>query len=160
MKISIIVAIAENNVIGNNGKIPWHSSEDLKHFKKLTTGHHILMGKSTFESMGKPLPNRTNIILSRDHDLKIEGATVFQDLGDAIRFAQERKESELFIIGGQQIYEFALPIAEKIYETLILERYEGDTFFPELPEDKWKETSREEYLDLNPPITFRNLERR
>lgn len=160
MKISIIVATAENNVIGNNGKIPWHSSEDLKHFKELTTGHHILMGKKTLESMGKPLPNRTNIILSRDHNLKIEGATVFQDLGDAIRFAQERKEGELFIIGGQQIYEFSLPIAEKIYQTLVLEKHNGDTYFPELTENKWRETSREEHLDLNPPIIFRNLERR
>lgn len=160
MKLSIIVATAENNVIGNNGKIPWHSREDLKHFKELTTGHHILMGKSTFESIGRPLPNRTNIILSRDHNLKIEGATIFQDLGDAIRFAETRKEQELFIIGGQQIYEFALPIAEKIYQTLVLETHDGDTYFPELSEIKWKEISREEHTDLNPPIIFRNLERR
>lgn len=160
MKISIIVATAENNVIGNNGKIPWHSKEDLKHFKELTTSHHILMGKSTFESMGRPLPNRTNIILSRDHNLIIEGATVFQDLGDAIKFAEMRNEQELFIIGGQQIYEFTLPITEKIYETLVLEKHEGDTFFPKLLEERWKETSREEHLDLNPPIIFRNLERR
>lgn len=160
MKISIIVATAENNVIGNNGKIPWHSKDDLRHFKELTTNHHILMGKNTFDSMGKPLPNRTNIILGRYLNLKIEGVTVFQDLGDAIRFAENRNEQELFIIGGQQVYEFTLPIAEKIYQTLILEKHEGDTFFPALSENKWKEMSREEHLSLNPPIIFRSLERK
>lgn len=160
MRTSIIVAATEDNVIGNKGKIPWHSKEDLKHFRELTTDHHILMGKNTFESIGKPLRNRTNIILSRNRNLKIEGATIFQDLGAAIKFAQERNEQELFIIGGQQVYEFALPIAEKIYQTLVLEKHEGDTFFPNLLDNGWKETSREEHLDLNPPIIFRNLERR
>lgn len=160
MKISIIVAMTEDNVIGSNGRIPWHSKDDMKHFKELTLNHHILMGKKTYESIGKPLPRRTNIILSKNNDLQIEGTTVFQDLGDAIRFAQDRNEHELFIIGGQQIYEFTLPIAEKIYETLVLEKYEGDTFFPSLPKNKWNETSRETHMELNPPIIFRNLERR
>lgn len=160
MKISIIVAMAEGNVIGSNEKIPWHSREDLKHFKELTTGHHVLMGKNTFNSIGKPLPNRTNMILSRDHNLKIEGTTVFQDLGNAIRFARDRNEQELFIIGGQQVYEFTLPITERIYETLVLEKHEGDTFFPLLTEIKWSETSRETHMELNPPIIFRSLERR
>lgn len=150
----------ENNVIGNMGKIPWHSKEDLQHFKELTLEHHILMGKKTYDSIGKPLPNRTNIILSRNSDLKIKGATIFQDLGDAIRFAHNRNEQELFIIGGQQIYEFTLPIAEKIYETLVLEKYDGDALFPNISEDKWKETSRDEHMGLNPPIIFRNFERK
>lgn len=160
MKISIIVAVAEGNVIGNNGKIPWHSREDLKHFRELTTDHHVLMGKKTFDSLGKPLSNRTNMVLSRDHNLKIEGTTVFQDLGDAVKFAEARNEQELFIIGGQQIYEITLPIAQKIYQTLILEKHEGDTYLPKLSEDKWIETSHEEHLDFNPPIIFRAHERR
>lgn len=160
MKISIIVAMDKNNVIGNMGKIPWHSKEDLQHFKELTSGHHILMGKKTYDSIGKPLPNRTNMILSRNGDLKIKGTTIFQGLGDAIRFAHNRNEQELFIIGGQQIYEFTLPITEKIYETLVLEKHEGDAFFPNISKDKWKEISRNECMGLNPPIIFRDLERR
>lgn len=160
MIISIVVATSENNVIGNNGKIPWHSSKDLRRFRSLTSGHHILMGRTTFESIGKTLPGRTNLIISNDESLKINGAVIFQDFNDAVKFAQNRGEKELFIIGGQSIYEIALPRAEKIYQTLVLQSYEGDTYFPELLVKDWKETESKNHLDLNPPITFRTLERR
>lgn len=160
MIISIIVATSENNVIGNNEKIPWHCKEDLKHFKQLTLGHHILMGRKTFESIGKTLPDRTNLIISNNKTLKIEGTVIFQDFNDAVKFARNRGEEELFIIGGQSVYEIALPQAEKIYQTLVLQSYEGDTLFPKLLVNDWKETENEKHLDLNPPITFRTLERR
>ncbi|MEK7550759.1 MAG: dihydrofolate reductase [Patescibacteria group bacterium] len=160
MKISIIVAVSENNVIGKRGQLPWHSSEDLKHFKSLTTGHHILMGRKTHESIGRPLPGRTNIILARDEKFKPEGCFVFQELGEAIRFAKDKKEKELFIIGGEQIYRFTLPLAERIYLTEVKKNFDGDAYFPEINEEKWNELSREEHLDLQPPIIFRTLERR
>lgn len=160
MKISIIVATAENNVIGLNGKIPWHIPKDLKRFREITTGHHILMGRKTYESIGKPLPERTNIILSKQPFLNIEGAIVFQDFGDAVRFAGDRKEKELFIIGGSRVYEFTLPLAEIIYQTLVLESIIGDVKFPQIDKSKWKETSREEHFGNRPEYVFRNLERR
>lgn len=160
MKISIIVAVSENNVIGKQGQIPWHSPEDLKHFKTTTVGHHILMGRRTHESIGKPLANRTNLILTRDEKFKPEGCLVFQELGDAIRFARDKKEDELFIVGGEQIYKFTLPIVERIYLTEVKRTFDGDTYFPEIDEEKWRELSREEHLDLEPPLIFRTLERR
>ena len=160
MKISIIVAASENNVIGNNGKIPWHISEDLKRFKEITTGHHILMGRKTYESIGKPLPNRANLVLTKDEKLKIPGAVIFQDFGEALRFARKRKEEELMIIGGEKIYKFALPLAEKIYLTRVLREYEGDAKLPEIENGKWKLVFNESHLDSNPPFEFRTLERK
>lgn len=160
MKISIVVAVSENNVIGKQGQIPWYSSEDLKHFKSLTTGHHILMGRKTHESIGRPLPDRTNLILTKDEKFKPEGCFVFEELGEAIRFASERKEEELFIVGGEQIYKLTLPMAERIYLTQVKRVFDGDAHFPEIDEEKWQELSREEHLDLEPPLVFRTLERR
>ena len=160
MKISIIVATSQNNIIGDKNKIPWRSKEDLKHFKETTSGHHILMGRKTYDSIGKPLPDRTSIVISTNPNLDTESVKFFNNLDNAIKFANERQENELFVIGGQQIYELTLPIAEKIIQTIVLGEYKGDVLFPEIKTADWKEVSREEHLNLNPPIIFRGLERR
>lgn len=142
MKISIIAAVPENRVIGNEaGEMPWHLPEDLKRFKKITTGHCVLMGYMTFKSIGKPLPKRTNIVLSRKKDLKIDGALVLNSFDRAIKFVKERNETELFIIGGAQIYEQAMPIADKLYITFIYETFEGNTFMPPIPLKEWETTN-------------------
>lgn len=140
MKISIIVAAAENNVIGGENKLLWHLPADLKFFKETTSGHHILMGRKTYESIGKPLPNRVNIVLSQDANYVKDGIFVCKSINEAISFAKNNKESELFIIGGGQIYEKSISIADTIYLTKIDEVFSGDTYFPELTSD-WKLTS-------------------
>ena len=160
MKISIIVANNLNNVIGDNGKIPWKSGEDLKHFKQLTEKHHVLMGRKTFESIGKPLPNRTNLLITKNSEFKREGTVTFNKIEDAINFAKTNNENELFVIGGEQIYRESLTSASTIYQTLVLTNETGDTYFPTIDQNEWKETSRDEHLDLNPPIIFRTLERK
>lgn len=129
MTLSIIVAMAKNRVIGNKGKIPWHLSEDLKRFKQITMGHPVLMGRKTFESIGKPLPGRTNIVISRNEKFRSPGITVARSLQEAVK---RSGEGEAFVIGGAKIYTLALPIAGKIYLTLIEKDFEGDTFFPEV----------------------------
>jgi len=133
--LSIIVATAENNVIGKNNDLIWHLPRDLKHFKETTTEHYIIQGRKTYESYGKPLPNRTNVIITRDKNYKAEGCIVVHSLEDAVKKAQV--DSEPFIIGGGKIYEQALPMADRIYLTRIHENFEGDTFFPELDMNDW-----------------------
>lgn len=160
MKISAIVAVAQNNVIGQKEHIPWHIPEDLKRFKEITSGHHVLMGRKTHESIGKILPDRVNIILSKNSEYKVEGAFIFQELGDAIRFARDHKEKELFIIGGEKLFRFSLPLVEKIYETKVLENYEGDAFFPILKPDAWTITFFEPHKESVPEFEFINLERK
>ncbi|MEE4196449.1 MAG: dihydrofolate reductase [Bacteroidales bacterium] len=134
--LSIIVAVAENNVIGKDNRLIWHLPRDLKHFKETTTGHYIIMGRKTFESNGRPLPNRTNVIISRAKDYHAEGCIVVHSLEEALRKAQD--DSEAFIIGGGKIYELALPLVDRIYLTKIHHSFEGDTFFPEINRDEWE----------------------
>lgn len=160
MKISIIVAVAKNNVIGANNKLLWHISDDLKRFKKITTGHHILMGQKTFESIGRVLPDRTNIILSLDDKYQIPGAFVFNNIDEAIEFAQNRGEDELFVIGGGTIYKQLLDKADKIYLTKVLNEYDGDVKFPVLNLDNWTEVSNEKYKDSDPEYEYIILERK
>jgi dihydrofolate reductase len=143
MNLSIIVAVAENNAIGKNNDLLWRLSADLKYFKKITSGHTIIMGRKTFDSIGKPLPNRRSIVITRDKDLKIEGAEVVNSLAAAISLCE--KESEVFIIGGAEIYHQALPKANTIYLTKVHRSYDADVFFPELLPNEWKEVSREDY---------------
>ena len=133
--ISIIVAIAENNVIGNNNQLIWHISEDLKRFKALTTGHCIIMGRKTFESIGKALPKRTNIVVTRNESFRADGCSVVNSLEAAIEMCGN--EEEVFIIGGGELYRQALPMANKLYITRIHESFEGDTYFPEIEENEW-----------------------
>jgi dihydrofolate reductase len=136
MKISIIVAADEQNGIGKNNQLLCHLPADLKYFKTLTTNHAILMGRKTYESIGKPLPNRTNIIISKTAN-KIEGCFVFNTIEDGIEFARSLNEENLFIIGGDSIYKQSLSMCDTIYLTRIHHQFEADSFFPELNKS-WK----------------------
>ncbi len=160
MKISIIAATAKNNVIGSSGKLPWHISEDLKRFKKTTLNHHILMGRKTFESIGKPLPDRINLVISQNKKLKIKGAKVFDSIKKAINFAKKNKENELFAIGGEKIFNSLIKKTKMIYLTKVLKNYKGDTFFPKIKPNDWKITSREKHYNSNPPFEFLTLRRK
>ena len=146
MKISLIVAMASNRVIGLNNKMPWHLSADLKKFKSITMGSPILMGRKTYESIGRPLPGRTNMIISRNLDYQQEGCLVFNDLKTAFTKAAESTD-EIFIIGGSDLYKAILPMADTIYLTLINRDFEGDTFFPEIDLNEWSEVTREDIKD-------------
>jgi dihydrofolate reductase len=128
--IKIIVAMSENRVIGNNNELIWKLSSDLKRFKDLTTGHPIVMGRKTYESIGKPLPNRRNIIITRNSEYEVEGCETVSSLEEALLLTN----SDCFIIGGGEIYKQSLEIADKIYLTLVHKDLEGDTSFPELDE--------------------------
>lgn len=139
MDISIIVAVAENGVIGNDNQLLWRLSEDLKLFKKRTSLHAVIMGRKTYDSIGKPLPNRLNIVISRSKDLKIEGCTVANSLQDAIEIAKnESDKEEVFIIGGEKIYNLAENLATKLYLTKVDASLEGDAFFNLKPYENWK----------------------
>ncbi len=133
--LSIIVAVAENNVIGKDNSLIWKLPRDMRHFKETTTGHYIIMGRKTFESNGRPLPNRTNVIITRDQDYKADGCVVVHSLEDAIKEAKD--DLEAFIIGGGVIYDLAMPIVDRIYLTKIHNSFEGDTFFPEINMEEW-----------------------
>jgi dihydrofolate reductase len=145
MKLSLIVAVAKNGIIGHNNQLIWHLPNDLKQFKRLTTGHCIIMGRKTFKSIGKPLPNRTSIIISRNMDFQIEGCITVNSLENAISEAKKIETEEAFVIGGAEIYRLALPIVDKIYLTEVHHTYEGDTFFPEIDKNIWQETYRENF---------------
>lgn len=140
-KLSIIVAMSSNRVIGVNNSLPWHLSEDLKHFKTLTTGHTIIMGRKTYESIGKPLPNRRNIVISRNLNAFYGGVEVVHSLEDA--FSTSSNDEEVFIIGGSNIYEQSLHLVEHLYITEIKKSFEGDAFFPEIDKSLWTESARE-----------------
>ena len=142
--IALVVAMAENRVIGKENKLIWHLPADLKHFKNLTTGHPIIMGRKTFESIGKPLPNRTNIVITRQTDFEAEGCLVAHSLSEALMMAQQM-DSDIFVIGGAEIYKQAMFLADTIYLTEVHHTFEGDTFFPEIDSVLWQETSREEH---------------
>ncbi|MGC6432099.1 MAG: dihydrofolate reductase [Jejuia sp.] len=139
-ELTIIVAAAENNAIGLGNKLIWHLSDDLKRFKALTSGHHIIMGRKTFESFPKPLPNRTHIVITRQKDYKVpSGVIVAHSIDDAIDAA--KNDTQPFIIGGGQIYKQAMTLVDKIELTRVHETFEADAFFPEIDASVWKETS-------------------
>ena len=140
MIISLIAAMARNRVIGKDGKLPWRIPEDLKRFKKLTTGHCVVMGRKTFDSIGKPLPNRTNIVITRDKSWRADGVVVAHSLDEALGLASG---DEVFVIGGGEIYAAALPKASKLYLTLVEGQWEGDAFFPEYDAGRFREVARE-----------------
>lgn len=143
MKISLIVAASENNVIGRDNDLPWKLPDDMKHFVSTTKGHCILMGRKNLESFGRLLPNRTNILLTRDREYKFEGAKIFYELEQAITFAKESGEEELMVIGGGEIYRQCLPFADRIYLTRVHAEIEGDVYFPELDSSFWEVTTKE-----------------
>ncbi len=146
-KISIIVAMNNKRVIGLNNALPWHISEDLKHFKKLTLNHSVVMGRKTFESIGKPLKQRKNIVISRNESLNFEGVMIVNSIDKAISIAND--ESEIFIIGGEQIYSISLSIATHMYITEVNHNNEGDAFFPNFKKNQWSEISRQNLTSEN-----------
>lgn len=171
MTISLIAAISENRVIGRDNDLPWHIPEDLKRFKEITKGHPVIMGRKTYESIGRLLPNRTNIIITRDKEYTVEGAVIVNSLDEALRRAQDKNvniehgtinhelstdENEIFIIGGGQIFEQSIKSADKLYLTVVHTTIDGDAFFPEYSDfnkEMYKrESSNEKYrytfLDL------------
>lgn len=158
--ISIIVAVAANGVIGDKNTLLWHIREDLQHFKALTTGHPVVMGRKTYESLGRPLPSRRNIVVSRQ-EIAIAGCEVVHSLADAL--ALFPADEEVFIIGGAQIYAEALPLADRFYLTRVEHPYEGDTRFPDWDPAQWRLIASERFehgADYPYPFTFETYERR
>ncbi len=143
MIISLIAAMGKNRVIGKNNSLPWNLPADMKHFRELTTNKPVIMGRKTFESIGKPLPNRTNIVITRDQDYKAENCIVVRSADDALKAAENNEE--VMVIGGSQIYKEFLPRANRMYLTLIEEDFDGDAFFPEYKVEEWEETAYEEH---------------
>ena len=145
MQISQIVAVAQNGAIGKDNDLIWRLPADLKFFKNTTTGHHMLLGRKNYDSIGRPLPNRVSLIISRNTDYVAEGAEVFSSIEDAIQFAKDEGESELFIVGGAQIYEQTMDLTTRIYYTEVHESFDGDCFYDRPDEKYWKEISREDH---------------
>ncbi len=152
MIISQIVAVSFNHVIGVNRGLPWHMPTDMKYFKEKTWGHHIVMGRRNYKVEGRALPGRVNIVLTHNPDYKIPDGIVVHSLKDAISITEDAGETELFIAGGEDIYKLAMPVTDRIYLTHIHTEVEGDTFYPELDSDVWKEVSCISYKkdDQNP----------
>lgn len=142
--ITIVVAKNEKNVIGDDNQLIWHLPNDLKHFKQITTGHPIIMGRLTFESMGKPLPNRTNIVITRNDNWKAEGTLIVHSLIEAIKKAYEL-DNEIFIIGGGQIFKDAIDLADVIELTEVYNHLDGEVLFPEINPKIWNEVSRKNF---------------
>lgn len=138
---SIIVAQSQNRVIGINNSLPWHLPADLKRFKAITMGHHMIMGRKTYESIGKPLPGRTSIVITRNKELQFEGCIMAYSLAEAFAIAERSNESEAFVIGGADLIKQAIDTCDKLYLTNIHQNFEGDTFLDELSTD-WKELER------------------
>ena len=151
MAITIIVAKSNNGIIGKDGDLPWRIPEDLKRFKRLTTGNIVVMGRKTYDSIGRPLPNRKNIVISRNTSLKIEGVEVEQDLIDVLK---RNQEENVYVIGGGQIYVEALPFSEKLEVTEVDVELVGDTSFPEIDSSQWKEIFREKRVDPESNLTY------
>jgi dihydrofolate reductase len=162
--ISFVVARADNGVIGRDNALPWHLPADLKHFKRLTVGKPVVMGRKTFESIGKPLPGRHNIVLTRDPAWRAEGVTVVANLAEAIAAAglePKTRAEEVMIIGGAAVYAEALPIATRIHLTEVHDAPDGDTVLPPFAPARWHETAREDHpaRDGRPAYSFVTLER-
>jgi dihydrofolate reductase len=138
MRVSIIVAVAENGVIGRGGKLPWRLSDDLRRFKKLTMGHTVIMGRRTWESIGRPLPGRQMVVVSRQPDYEATGCQVVPNLDEALEIAQQAGDDEAFVIGGAEVYRLALPRADRLYVTRVHANVEGDTRFHEFNLAQWK----------------------
>ncbi|HEY4195241.1 MAG TPA: dihydrofolate reductase [Mucilaginibacter sp.] len=160
MIVTIVVAIAENNAIGKNNQLLWYLPADLKHFKNITAGHTVIMGRKTYDSVGKPLPNRRNIIITRQ-DITIEGCEVVKSIEDALALCAG--DEEVFIIGGAEIYKQSIHLTNRIYLTIVHQKFDADSFFPEINYDEWLQTGREDHQpdEKNKlPYSFITLERR
>lgn len=145
MELALVVAVADNGTIGARNGLPWRLPEDLKRFKALTLGKPVIMGRKTFDSIGKPLPGRTNIVITRQAGLPLEGCIVVPSLSDAMRAAAVQAPDEAMIIGGAEIYRQALPLATRVYLTRVHAQIEGDASFTELNASEWRELKREDY---------------
>lgn len=154
MKVALVAAVAANGVIGRDGRLPWHLPEDLKHFKRVTMGKPVVMGRKTFESIGRPLPGRSNIVVTRNPDLKLEGATVVHSLEEAFSVAAELEPEETMLIGGAQLYELALPRVERMYLSYIHTDIEGDTRFPSFDPKAWCELERRDHASEKGGLAF------
>jgi len=160
MIISDVVAIAENHAIGKDNQLLWRLPNDLKHFKAITSGHTVIMGRKTYDSVGKPLPNRRNIIITRK-DIEIEGCEVVNSIEAALELC--RSEEEVFIVGGAEIYKQSLHLVNRIYLTIVHQSFDADSFFPEINPEEWNETSHEDHPTDEKhsiPYSFITLERR
>ncbi len=142
--VTIIAAVAENNALGKNNELIWHLPADLKRFKKVTNGHYIIMGRKTFESLGKPLPNRTTVIITRNTDYQAEGCIVVNSLEEAL--IKAAAEDNVYILGGAEIYRQAIEIADVLDLTILHHSFEADAFFPKIDTSIWKETKREDFI--------------
>jgi dihydrofolate reductase len=148
MEIAIIAAVAENRVIGKNNDLVWNLPDDMKYFMNTTKNHFIILGRKNYESLPpkyRPLPNRTNIVITRQQNLTLENALVVNSLGKAIEVCKKNNQEKIFVIGGGQIYQQALPITDTLYITEIMHKFDGDTFFPKFDKKLWKEISREHH---------------
>jgi dihydrofolate reductase len=147
MKISLIVAVSRNGVIGIDNQLPWHLPEDLKYFKSVTMGKPIIMGRKTYDSIGRPLPGRTNIVITRDSSWQAEGVEVARTLAQAMTLGQlacaQADVDEAMVIGGEQIYRMTLPAADRLYLTEVQAEVEGDAFFPEFDAKDWQQVSEQ-----------------
>lgn len=162
MIVSAIFAVSENNVIGKGNDLPWRMPADLKHFKNTTMGHPVIMGRKSFDSIGRPLPGRHNIVVTRDRNFRAEGVSVVHSLREAMEIAGADRPEEVFIIGGAQIYKKAFPYCDRLYMTRIHTETEGDVFLPEVDFSAWKLISEEKHLPDEKNIhdyTFRIYER-
>ena len=162
MKISCIVATAHNNVIGKDNDIPWYLPADLQYFKKTTLGHHIIMGKNCYYSIGRPLPKRTNIILTTDPFFIVSNCLIAHSIPEALEMAYKNGEEEAFIVGGAKVYEQSIELWDKLYLTKVDVDVEGDVFFPEIDFSEWKLISEEKHTktEKNPhDYTFLVYER-
>lgn len=151
--LSLIVAMARNRTIGVNNTLPWRCPEDLKHFKTLTMGHHMIMGRKTFDSIGKPLPGRTTVVITRNNDLEIEGCIVAHSLQEALVTCAG--DEEIFVVGGAELYRQAISLVDTLYVTEIQQDVAGDAHFPQIDKAFWQETSREMRSQETPqPMDF------
>lgn len=141
----IMAAIAKNNVIGKNNNLIWRLPADFRFFKKTTIGHTLIMGRKTFESLDNPLPHRDSLVVTRNKDYTSDSITVFHSLGSALEYCEKKKLEKVFILGGGEIYSQSMDIADKMIITEVHEEFEGDTHFPDIDKDTWKEISREEH---------------
>lgn len=167
--LSLIAAMSENRVIGRDGDLPWHLPADLKHFKDTTRGHAVIMGRKTFESLDRPLPDRTNIVITRNPDYEIGGVIVTRSLDDAIAAARSEttssddgSEQEIFVLGGEEVFRRALCRADRIYLTIVRAELEGDTHFPEFDPAEWQVVSESHHPSDEQNMyayTFQTLER-
>lgn len=163
MRISHIVAMSENHVIGRSGGMPWHIPEDFKFFKATTMGHAMIMGRKTWDSIGKVLPGRLTIIVTRSRDFKAPAGIVVKDsVASAIEYCREHQSEwghECFIVGGGEIYKQSLPIADRVYLTMVHRHVEGDTLYPPLPAGEFAQTYLEPHLEATVPFSFSTWDR-